>query len=217
MCADSAQQSEKVGMHAKRSGVGMAGHGCPQIPIRKGPSAIVFRKVCLICLHPVIVTAAFLFWNWAMVRLGSGFILASVFVMVLPVYCVVAGIVCLVVDFVKGRDCRGAIYLTVIATYVIGTFTGLLCLVHFQYDGTVRRGRLVGQAIIRFREDRGRYPATLDELKPDYVTNVPRYWSGVFPVRYSYWLDREGKPQLVFHTVLEEEESYDFKTDRWSR
>jgi len=67
-------------------------------------------------------------------------------------------------------------------------------------------------AIDRFYSDRGRYPSTLSELQPRYLTSIPRPGFTWLGRRYGYTSER---PQLYFPVMFHGIAAYDFPTAQW--
>ena len=71
----------------------------------------------------------------------------------------------------------------------VGVFGGLAFstwMFYAQQPGNERRAEVIAAAIQRYRTDTGRFPSTLDDLKPRYLTDLPTCWYGFWPYDFAY-------------------------------
>ena len=100
------------------------------------------------------------------------------------------------------------------------SFALLLCLIslggaHFSHSLSRQKGEMVFAAIERFKDEEKRYPATLDDLVPKYLSSEDQFKRPLSNERYGYYL-RSGVPELFYRKYPYVTEHYSFKTRRWA-
>ncbi len=100
----------------------------------------------------------------------------------------------------------------------LGSTTGCMgCMNEWQIEANQRRCQPLVDAVTRYREARGEYPKTLQELTPEYIRSIPPCWYWIFPGRFYYRTDRkEGEPpELRFRSSPISVRYYSFKAKKW--
>lgn len=149
----------------------------------------------------------------------AGHILIATLLLFLEV-CVGIGMVGMSVGFfvagiaflraVKWKDLRRHL-LRVSAVYVL-LFVGTAVAIAWNSSLARKRAEPVIAAVERFRADHGRYPGTLNELVPAYLSSIPR--GGFTWISRQYWYDAR-RPQVYFAAMFHGVFFYDFPTHQW--
>ncbi len=116
----------------------------------------------------------------------------------------------------KSTSFRRGLILLGLGVYAGGIFPLGEAWVGRQRERNIEQGNRVVRAIEEYREKCHSFPATLEQLKPDYLASVPKWKHGFVEYRFIYWFDDPGaSPRLKFCSGAWTGVFYNWETKSW--
>jgi hypothetical protein len=125
---------------------------------------------------------------------GSGFLVA---------------LICIVLYVVDKNSWRGLLRVALVfAVLGLATFFWI----NFNWRVAERRARPIAEACESFHHQNGRYPASLNDLVPQYLVSIPPAKYTVFGNRFGY---SDTPPTLFFAVMFSGAARYDLESRKW--
>ena len=117
--------------------------------------------------------------------------------------------ICVGIYFLDGKTSRELLRVAFIFAVL-----GVASLLWIMFNSRVaeRRALPIIKACEAFRRSRGRYPASLDDLVPQFISSIPNARCTLVANRYGYSAE---KPSLNYAVMFHGVATYDFESYKW--